>query len=451
MHALGPQSHTPTSGLPVDRYPGVQPFGDSREDRLRLFGRDEETSVLLHRLLGVDMLVLFAKPGLGKTSLLRVHLFPRLRERDFLPVPVRFNHADPAFTPMQVFTAAIDETCAAEAIDYTAGDPKSRWALFKTAIFRRGDRLQTTVLILDQFEEIFTLQREEFRHAAAAELGQLLGSRLPEPIRQQLQAGQPLPFSGRPPEVKVLFSLREDELGMLQELTPELPAILQHRFRLTGLSDADARRAVTEPAGLMADDVPFATEPFVYDETTVTELMATARTNDGHIDPFVLQIFCGHIEKQVRQRQAEGMPAASPLVVVTSDLHGGKGRKAPPSTFYLEVLDRLPGWTQRRHARRLCEDGLLTGDGRRRSLLQEDLKEDFNLDDASLELLEQARLLRKEARPGGLYYEISHDRLAEAIRNERRWRLPRGVKIGLAMVVAVVIVAASLHAARRSL
>jgi Novel STAND NTPase 1 len=120
------------------------------------------------------MLVLFAKPGLGKTSLLRVHLFPRLRERDFLPVPVRFNHAYPAFTPMQVFTAAIDETCAAEAIDYTAGDPKSRWALFKTAIFRRGDRLQTTVLILDQFEEIFTLQREEFRHAAAAELGQLL-------------------------------------------------------------------------------------------------------------------------------------------------------------------------------------------------------------------------------------------------------------------------------------
>ena len=154
MHALGPQSHIQTSGLPVDRYPGVQPFGDTREDRLRFFGRDEETSVLLHQLLGVDMLVLFGKPGLGKTSLLRARLFPRRRERDFLPVPVRFNHADPALTPMQVFTAAIEETCAAEAIDYTAGDPKSLWALFKTAIFWRGDRLQIPVLILDQFEEI---------------------------------------------------------------------------------------------------------------------------------------------------------------------------------------------------------------------------------------------------------------------------------------------------------
>ena len=37
------------------------------------------------------------------------------------------------------------------------------------------------------------------------------------------------------------------------------------------------------------------------------------------------------------------------------------------------------------------------------------------------------------------YYEISHDRLADAIREEHRWRLPRGVKIGLAMIVAVVV------------
>jgi hypothetical protein len=74
----------------------------------------------------------------------------------------------------------------------------------------------------------------------------------------------------------------------------------------------------------------------------------------------------------------------------------------------------------------------------------EDLKEDFSLDDASLALLE-ARLLRKETRHGGLYYEISYDWLAEAIRDERRWRLPRSVKIGLAMVVTVVMVAASLY------
>jgi hypothetical protein len=119
-------------------------------------GGSEETSVLLHQLLGVDMLVLFAKPGLGKTVLLRVRLFPCHHERDFLPVPVRFNHADPALTPMPVFTAAIEETYDAEAINYTAGDPKSLWALFKTAVFWRGDRLQPPVLILDQFEEIFT-------------------------------------------------------------------------------------------------------------------------------------------------------------------------------------------------------------------------------------------------------------------------------------------------------
>jgi tetratricopeptide (TPR) repeat protein len=98
----------------------------------------------------------------------------------------------------------------------------------------------------------------------------------------------------------------------------------------------------------------------------------------------------------------------------------------------------------RRRARRLCEEGLLTGEGRRRSLLIEEITERFKLDGTSLEPLEKARLLRKEPRYGSFSYEISHDRLAEAIREQRRWRLPREVKIGLGMFVVVLVVAAAL-------
>src|SRR4029453_5042248 len=274
----------------VDRYPGAQPFSDTPLDHLRFFGRDEETSLLLHQLLRVDFLVLFALPGLGKTSLLNAKLFPLLRERDLLPLPVRFNHTERSLTPLQVFTAAIEQACKAETIDYTPGATDSLWEFFKTAIFWRCDRLQTPVLILDQFEEIFTLQGEDFRHTAAAELGQLLGRRLPGRVRQQIQEGQPLPFSETPPEVKVLLSLREDDLGMLQEITPEIPTILQNRFRLTGLSSEDARQAITGPAGRVVEDVQFSTRPFEYNETTVDEMIATARNREGSIDPFLLQL-----------------------------------------------------------------------------------------------------------------------------------------------------------------
>ena len=53
-------------------------------------------------------------------------------------------------------------------------------------------------------------------------------------------------------------------------------------------------------------------------------------------------------------------------------------------------------------------------------------------------------MLRKEPRYGSFSYEISHDRLAEAVREQRRWRLPREVKLGLVMFVVVLVVAAAL-------
>ena len=78
---------------------------------------------------------------------------------------------------------------------------------------------------------------------------------MPDRLRQRLQSDKPLGFSDKAPEVKVLLSLREDDLGMLQELTPQIPSILQSRFRLIPLSDADSRRAIIEPAAMLAEKI----------------------------------------------------------------------------------------------------------------------------------------------------------------------------------------------------
>jgi hypothetical protein len=54
------------------------------------------------------------------------------------------------------------------------GDAVSLWSFFKTAEFWRGDLLVTPVLILDQFEELFTLQGSEARTNFLSELGYLV-------------------------------------------------------------------------------------------------------------------------------------------------------------------------------------------------------------------------------------------------------------------------------------
>ena len=104
------------------RYPGARPFGDTNFDQLRFRGRDAESELLLHQLVGADLLVFFGKPGLGKTSLLNARLFPLLRARDFLPLPIRFNQLD-ASSPMEIFVDAVEQTSRANNIDYVKGDP----------------------------------------------------------------------------------------------------------------------------------------------------------------------------------------------------------------------------------------------------------------------------------------------------------------------------------------
>ena len=80
------------------RYPGTRPFSDSADDCARFFGRTEEGEQLYLRVLSVPLVVQFGKSGLGKTSLLQASLFPRLRQKPFLPVMVRLNVADETLT-----------------------------------------------------------------------------------------------------------------------------------------------------------------------------------------------------------------------------------------------------------------------------------------------------------------------------------------------------------------
>ena len=58
-----------------------------------------ESEELFLRVLSVPLFVQFGKSGLGKTSLLQASLFPRLRQKPFLPVMIRLNVAEETLDP----------------------------------------------------------------------------------------------------------------------------------------------------------------------------------------------------------------------------------------------------------------------------------------------------------------------------------------------------------------
>src|SRR5262249_51323678 len=92
--------------------------------------------------------------------------------------------------------------------------------------------------------------------------------------------------------------------------------------------------------------------------------------------------------------------------------------------FYHDTLDKLPN-SLRDKAEELFEHGLIDRDGHRLLLEGRQIRGDFGVDAETLNFLAQERLVGGEPRLESVFYEISHDRLAESIFASRGNRLPK--------------------------
>lgn len=407
------------------RYVGTRPFSDSADDRARFKGRTEEGEQLYLRVLSVPLVVLFGKSGFGKTSLLQAWLFPRLRQKPFLPVMVRLNVKDDPLT--LAVARSIRQAVKAEGLELTEGRTDGLWELLSTTTVWRDDLLLTPVLVFDPFEEVFTLRDPKFRADLAREVGALASGIAPG----RLHAGRsrvPEPFAARP-HVKIVISLREDYLGALQEFSTAIPNLFHERLRLEPLTEEAAREAITEPAQLTvkAGEEPYWAPRFDFETTALDSMIAYLKGTSGVIEPFQLQLLCRHAEAIAHEK---GSTQNASVELTLADFNGGKDFASVLNNFYRDTLRKLPR-SQRKRAEALCEEGLLDASGHRLMLEEGQLRRAFGLEAETLTALLQERLVRRERRLESVFYEISHDRLAESIFASRRFKLPTHVRRGL--------------------
>jgi hypothetical protein len=138
-------------------------FSYTEETRAYFHGRDEETAELARRVQRKLLSVLFGQSGLGKTSLLRAGLVPRLRAEGLCPVYVRVDYAPESPSPSEQIKEAILKASTEAGYWTQAGvavEGESLWEF----MHHRGDLLRDAdgrtlmpLLIFDQFEEIFNL------------------------------------------------------------------------------------------------------------------------------------------------------------------------------------------------------------------------------------------------------------------------------------------------------
>jgi len=456
------------SGLsPIQsRYSGSSPFQDDDISRILFFGRSTEAEALLHKILVEDLVVLYSRSGLGKTSLLNAGILKPLRERGFFPMICRVyvGNGSHQSDPLESIYVSIEQSIA-KALrnnilgEYREGKKTTLWEYFKTSeIWSPDDILLTPVLILDQFEELFTLHERDKRQAFIEQLGDLVRGSIPKSLwdrhLQPAEAKTDFHYSEAPPKVKILISMREEYLGRLAEMAQDLPSIRKSEFRLTPLQRENAERAIVEPAQVDESrileiaqkghlDIRI-TKPFSYDAEKLREILdflsnpeeSSEGIEQNEVDPTQLQILCQYIEEKIRARLTQ---EPGKEVVVDNKLLPGKNEmRAAIQNFYDRAIERVQPRSNRRNVLALIENGLISRENRRLSLAQGDIQHRFLVSSETLQDLAKIRLLRPDYRLGDTYYELSHDTLIKPIQQSKENRRSKQKKT-LFTVLSIVV------------
>jgi hypothetical protein len=304
---------------------GLESFGEST--RAYFFGRDAEAAELVQRLRLHPLLVLYGLSGLGKTSLLRAKLVPNLEKLGARPAFYRISYRKGADSPLDQLAVAFEAGGRINIPGFAL--PEDAASRLWLHLHRREYKDRITHLILDQFEEIFTLGAE--RPRADAEVGQALAilvqGAIPPPVETLLDEDETLlkHFHLDVPPLPVLLSLRQDYVFALNRWHNHLPQLGENNFELRALRGPAALDAVFKPGelrchyrGEVSEETKVDTglPPIVSKETAERIVHFAAKEREGvplkeiEAVPPILSLLCRELNLRRFPQHVEGQPAA---------------------------------------------------------------------------------------------------------------------------------------------
>ncbi len=198
-------------------YPGLAAFTEA--DAGFFHGREREVAAVWEKLQGRQLLAIIGPSGAGKSSFLRAGLIPAG------PAGWGILISSPGSSPFLSLRQALVPELAGdtEAIRGLLGEDQESAVL--SAVMRWRRRHTAALLIIDQFEELFTLSAPEAQERFAELLGKICSAA----------------------DVHVLLSLRDDFLFHCHAF-PALAPVFDSLTPLGPLSGDGLRQALTQPA-----------------------------------------------------------------------------------------------------------------------------------------------------------------------------------------------------------
>jgi len=389
--------------------PGSNPYVGPRafEPDETLYGRGRELRLLATQLISERVVLLHSPSGAGKTSLIQAGLIPLLREENFHILPVaRVNlEPDPLAARAQGFNRYVYSVIAVleEGLPLEQRRPLPSLAgqtldAYLSERPRPAGAPRSDMLIFDQFEEFLTTAPtdREGKQAFFVQLGAAL----------------------RNTSRWALFSMREDYIGAAAPYVRPLPNRFEITFRLDLLGEDAALQAIQSPARAAGVEFSDVAAHRLVDDLRRVQVQAPDGSLESvlgeYIEPVQLQVVCYRLWESLAEDAGridlDNLAAVGDVDKSLGDYYAACARSAAERAG----LDE-------RALREWFNAKLITKEGIRGQVLM-GAQSSEGLDNAAVRLLEDAHIIRGEKRAGATWFELSHDRLIQPVRqNNVAW------------------------------
>lgn len=413
---------------------------DSYQDGERLYGRDDEIEVLMSRIEYNVQTVVYGRSGIGKSSIINAGIFPRARRAGMMPLSVRLIHTTdlnhPSEPYIQQLRTAIENALARiggtveEVVKRREGHSESLWEYlhrFRFYCEEDGQKRQVIpMIVFDQFEEIFTLERDRARVSGFfSELADLLNGVMPDYLNDGGQAEgtaggataasssnifrnirvKSMPAGPKyieDNEFRMVITLREDYLSHLERSTTHIPSLKLNRYCLQPINEEQAATIIMQPCpGLVTPEVAH----LIIEKVTGEKDFLLDGKPEISVDSAILSLYLSRLYgKMVTEGEQK----------ITADLVSRFGDNII-GDFYQESVSSM-----RPEAVEWIEDNLLNNDGRRENVSVYNARHIGRLTDDELRYLcDERRLLRRFTYGGDQRIEYIHDILCPVIKERR--------------------------------
>ena len=433
-----------------------------------LYGRSRDIENLSQYIINNSQTILYGKSGIGKTSIINAGIFPIARKHGMIPVGIRLDHSNSVSYISQIKNAIHDaRVVAIERVPAIIREnDESLWEYFHRNTFtdENGNTIEL-LLVFDQFEEIFTLQKDEsvkkefFDHLAdllngipptyisdfiipqTTERGSkekhITLDNINELVMDEEDEDDYSPYSSYVQEdyFHIVITLREDYLADLERYTRYIPTMKFNRYALQPINEEQAKDIIMKPReGLVDADVA----RLIIEKITDRKDFEFGDSPEIEVDSAVLSLFLSELFE------------AKTGDTISAKLVKEKGGEII-SDFYEKAISCIS-----KSAVKYLEDNLLSGNGCRDNMTTDDVKSEGGLTDEDLHILiKEKKLLREFNYANAPRIEFIHDIICPVVKAHREERkqkekmdeIQKKSRKRLRIIAACVLFAAVLIAA----